>query len=211
MPEEGFDAIGADDGQPVGLLPARRNLCQKLIRRNARRCRQAGLGPYALLQLAGDRGRERFVPLVFRDVEVRFVERQRLDERRHLAENREHRIGCCPVAGEIRRDHDELGAEPHRSRHGHRRAHAERSGFVAGSRDDATPVRPTADGNRLSAQRGIVPLLDRRVERVHVHVDDSAEGRQFAIYNLQFSNHKANRVHQELRGLVTLRFVNCEL
>ena len=45
---------------------------------------------------------ERLVPGVLGDVEVGLVERQRLDERRHLAEDREHRVRRRLVAGEVR-------------------------------------------------------------------------------------------------------------
>ena len=65
------------------------------------------------LQPLRDRGAERLAPRVLGDVEIRLVERQRLDERRHLAEDREHRVRRRLVAREIGRDDDERRAEPH--------------------------------------------------------------------------------------------------
>jgi hypothetical protein len=49
----------------------------------------------------------------------------------------------------------------------------ERAGFVACRRDDAAFAR-SADRDRLAAQLGIITLFDRRVERVHVDMDDFA-------------------------------------
>jgi hypothetical protein len=53
--------------------------------------------------------------------------------------------------------------------------HPERARLVARGRDDAAAVRLTADGDRLAAQRRIVALFNRCVERVHVEVEDAAE------------------------------------
>jgi hypothetical protein len=50
---------------------------------------------------------------------------------------------------------------------------SERPRFIAGRRDDAAFAR-SADRNRLATQLGIVALFDRRVERVHVDMDDFA-------------------------------------
>jgi hypothetical protein len=54
---------------------------------------------------------------------------------------------------------------------GHRRPDAELSSFVARGRDDAT-LAGAADRDRLAAKVRIVPLLDRRLESVHVDMDD---------------------------------------
>ena len=54
----------------------------------------------------------------------------------------------------------------------HRRADAERLGLVAGREHDAA-----ADDHRPAAQARVVALLDRRVERVEVGVEDRAHAR----------------------------------
>ena len=113
---------------------------------------------------------ERFAPGILRHVKIRFIERERLDERRHLAKNREHRIRRRFVAREIRRDDHERWAEPYRSCHRHRRVHAERARPVARRRHDASSVRLAADGERLTAKRRVIALFHRRVEGVHVDV-----------------------------------------
>ena len=53
---------------------------------------------------------------------------------------------------------------------------AERARLVARGGDDAAAIRLAADRERLAAQRRVVALLDRRVERVHVDVEDAAHG-----------------------------------
>ena len=51
--------------------------------------------------------------------------------------------------------------------------HAELAHFIARRRDDAA-VAAATDDDGLAAQLGSVALLDGRVERVHVHVQDRA-------------------------------------
>ena len=53
--------------------------------------------------------------------------------------------------------------------------HAERPRLVARGSDDPSAIRLAADGERLSAKRRIVALLDRRVERVHVNVQNPSQ------------------------------------
>jgi hypothetical protein len=53
----------------------------------------------------------------------------------------------------------------------HGRPHAEDTGFVTRRGDDAS-LGTVADGDRTSAQTGIIALLDRRVEGVHVDMND---------------------------------------
>ena len=140
--QERLDPLRADHRQAVGLLPAGRDLREKLVRRDAGRRGQAGVarGCAAFSRFATAVA-ERLAPRVLGDVEVRLVERQRLDERRHLAEDREHRVRGRLVPREIGRHDDERRAEAHGRRHRHRRAHAERARFVAGGRDDAAAIR----------------------------------------------------------------------
>jgi len=170
-----LDAIGTDDGEPVGLLPAGRDLGEELVGGDPGRRGQSDVRADPLLESPCDRRRERLTPRVLGHVEVRLVERQRLDERRHLAENREHRIGRRLVAGEVGTDDEEGGAEAHGAGHRHRRVDAEGARLVAGRGDHAPPLGPSAHGERLAAQRGIVALLDRGIERVHVDVNDPSD------------------------------------
>src|SRR5688500_3447093 len=68
---------------------------------------------------------------------------------------------------------DRFGAAAHRFGHRHRGVDAELARFVRARRDDAAARRAT-DENRLAAQLRIIALLDGRVERVEVDVEDRA-------------------------------------
>ena len=78
------------------------------------------------------------------------------------------------VSREIWRDDGEGRAQLYCSGHRHRGMHTECPVLVAGRSNDSAPVRLTADGQRLTKQRRIVPLLNGRVERVHINVQDTA-------------------------------------
>jgi hypothetical protein len=65
--------------------------------------------------------------------------------------------------------------------------HAERARFIAGRRDHASPLGPSTDGERLAAQCGIVALLDRRIERVHVDVENPSD-HEMADFRSQISD-----------------------
>ena len=90
---------------------------------------------------------------------------------RELAEDHEHLRGDLAVAPEARRHDDRLRAAPERLAHRHRGMHAEAAHLVARGRDDAASAG-AADDHRLAGELGPVALLDGRVERVHVHVQD---------------------------------------
>ena len=121
----------------------------------------------------GDLGRRGDALQVLGDVEIGLVERERLDQRRVLGEDRPDLLRHRPVDVEPRLHEDQLGAFPPGGDRRHGRADAELAGLVARGRDDA-PLARAADRDRLAAQLRIVPLLDRRVEGVHVDVDDLA-------------------------------------
>ena len=72
-----------------------------------------------------------------------------------------------------------VGREAQRARHRHGAADAERPHLVRGREHDAA-AGVAADDDGLAPQRRVVALLDGRVERVHVEVDDRP-GRRRAI------------------------------
>ena len=74
----------------------------------------------ALLQALRHSRRQRLVPTVLGDVEIRFVERQRLDERRHFPIDLEDDVRGCLVAREVRRNDDERRAQSNGFGHRHR-------------------------------------------------------------------------------------------
>ena len=108
------------------------------------------------------------------DVEERLVERQRLDQRGDVAQDRHHRCGCLRVGGAVGRTTTAPRAQPQGASHRHRAAHAVPARLVRGRGDNA--ARSAADDDRLAAQVGIVADLDAGEERVHVDVQDRAAG-----------------------------------
>ena len=75
--------------------------------------------------------------------------------------------------------------------------HAERARFVACRRDDAAFAR-SADSHRLAAQLGIIALFHRRVERVHVDMDDFAEPArpERGLFRARFGFHASPSPHR---------------
>ena len=71
--QEALDALGRDDGEPVGLFPAGGDLGEELVRRHAGRGGEIQLFSYFILDPARDVHRQRLAPAVLRDVEVRLV------------------------------------------------------------------------------------------------------------------------------------------
>src|SRR5262249_59747842 len=78
-----------------------------------------------------------------------------------------------PIDVEPRFHEDELRAPPLRGDRRHGGPDAEPAGLVARGRHDAALARAT-DRDGLAAELRIVPLLDGRVERIHVDVNDLA-------------------------------------
>src|SRR5206468_1024352 len=74
---------------------------------------------------------------------------------------------------EVARHVDAVGAEPSSDGKGHRRANPEGTRLVRGRHHDSSLVRAiAADDHRLAAELGMVALLDGRIERVQVAVED---------------------------------------
>ena len=90
-----------------------------------------------------------------------------------LGEDRADLTRDLAIDVEARRNEEELRAFAPRRDRRHGRAHAEGAGLIACRRDDAALAR-AAHRDGLAAQLGFVALLDRRVEGVHVDVDDLA-------------------------------------
>jgi hypothetical protein len=165
--------LGRDDVLPVRFAVIGGELRQKFVVGDAGGGVEAG----HLLDLGADRERDvagqRNVLEVFGDVEVGLVERERLDDRRVLGEDLADLLRDRLVDREARLHEDQVGTLPLRRHRWHGRPDSELASFVAGCRHDA-PFAGAADCDRLAPQVRIVPLLDRRIERVHVHMDDLA-------------------------------------
>ena len=161
--EELLLAIRLDHEQPIGLADRTRDLGEELGACDADRDRQPDFRPHPLPQSHGDilrRARDLAEPA---HLEERFVDRQSLDERRRVAENREH----ITTRGRV-------GIHPRRNDHGfrtqiprlpatHRGTNSARLRLVAGREHD-----PAADDDRPPPQLRRIPLLDGCIERVEV-------------------------------------------
>ena len=160
-------AVGRHQQQTVGLRDTAGHLREELRPRDSHRDRHADLLEDLSSQSDRDlHGRARDPPQST-DVEERLVDRQPLDERRRVVEHLEQRLARLAVGIHPRAHDDRLRAQPERLRSAHRRGDPERLRLVAGRQHHA---RPHDDGT--AAQAGVVSLLDRRVERVDVCVQD---------------------------------------
>jgi ATP-dependent exoDNAse (exonuclease V) beta subunit len=77
---------------------------------------------------------------------------------------------------EAGRDKEEVRTLPHGYGRGHSRTNSKGSRFIARGRYDAA-TSGIPDRDRSASERGIIALLDRRIECVHVDVDDLANQR----------------------------------
>src|SRR5882757_2485860 len=117
--------------------------------------------------------RKRNALQVFRDVKVCFVQRQWFNDGRVLREDLADLLGNGLVDFEAGLYEDEVRALPLGSHRRHRRPNPELPRFVARGRHDAA-LAGSSDGNWLTADIRIVPLLDGRIEGIHVDMDDLA-------------------------------------
>ena len=103
-------------------------------------------------------------------VDERLVDGDRFDQRGETPEDREHLARRLFVARHVRRHKDALRAAPVRFARRHGGVHAEHAGLVRTGGNHAALIRPRADNHRLPAPLGMVTLLDRREEGVHIDV-----------------------------------------
>src|SRR5262245_48205289 len=75
------------------------------------------------------------------------------------------------IAREIRSDQDRIATQTLRAHRRHGRTNSESSGFVRCGANNRTIATPS-DNYRFTAQLRIVALLDRRIKRVHIYMDD---------------------------------------
>ena len=104
-------------------------------------------------------------------VEERLVDRHAFDQGRGVLEDPVDRLARLDVGGHARRDDHRVRAQPASRRSAHGRTDAVRLRFVARREHDSR-----ADDHRPAAQARVVSLLDRRVERVDVGVENRRLG-----------------------------------
>jgi len=121
---------GLYDDEAVGLAQVAPDLGAQLVRRDADGEHEAEPSARRLLQPARDRDRSPEEVSRAGDIEEGLVQRDRLDERRVLREERHHRLGGLAVALVVSGDEHPLRAQLRRRPERHRRAHAERTSLV---------------------------------------------------------------------------------
>ena len=165
--QEGQLAIGRNQQQAIGFGLLAGDLGQELRPGDADGDRQADAVAHRRAQVRGDLHGGAGHPPQSRDIEERLVHAQRLDDRRGVVEDLEHRLAGRRVCRHTRRHDDGVRAQCPRLTATHCGAHTVGLGFIARRQHDAT-----ADEHRPAAQRGVVTLFDRRIERVEISVQD---------------------------------------
>ena len=165
--EEGELAVGRHHEQTVGLRHATRHLGEELRPGHPDGDRQTDLLENLASQPHCDLGGGARDPSQPAHIEERLVDRESLDQRRRVFEHPEHRLARLGVRRHPGRDHDRLRAQAAGLCSAHRGADAACLGLVAGRQHDPRP-----DDHGPAAQATIISLLDRRIERIEVSVQD---------------------------------------
>ncbi len=126
-------------------------------------------------ELGGDVGCDGNALLVLCDVEVGLIKGERFNEVGVFGKDLADLLGDRAVDVEAWLDEDEVRAASLGCDRGQGRADAKGSRLIACRCHDTTGCRST-DGNRLTAELGIVALFHGGIESVHVYVDDLAHG-----------------------------------
>ena len=191
--------VGRHHEEAVRLGDRARYLGEELGPRHSDRDRQADLVTDVPSQPRGDLGRRADASLHPADVEERLVDRDPLDDRRNVVEDPEDRLARIDIGGHPGRDDRRAGAQAAGSRRAHRRAHSEGLRLVA-----RCEHHPQPDDHGPAPQARVVPLLDRRKERVQVGVQDRCIAPR---HERMFSrlSHRAARDGVRLQPDATLR------
>ena len=110
-------------------------------------------------------------------VEIGFVNRCHLDQRRKRREHTIDFLGAFAIALRVAIHEDGVRTELGRRAQRHGRMHAEFARFVGCSGDNTTLVALASDDHGFAFERGIEQLFHRDEERVHVDVKDGLAGR----------------------------------
>ena len=170
--EEGADGVRLKrhDEEPVGLVLLRGDLRKQAVGGEAHGARDAAFRLHFRSETFGERAHVAEEVDCAGDVEERLVHGHALDERRVVREHLERDVRHLLVRVHARRHEDAVRTERvgRAARHGG--AHAVTPRLVGTGRDDTALVRTRPHDDGLAAPFGVVPLLYRREERVHVDV-----------------------------------------
>lgn len=170
-PQEGRGLGLGNDEDPVGLGATGGELGDELGRGGADRGDEPGLVRDAGAQALGDVVGRPEEGSGTAHVEERLVDAERLDERRHIAEDGHDGARDLLIALVARLEHDRVRAAAQRDTHGHGGVDAVAPSLVRrGRHDRACAAVPTMTGFP-AARSG--EQLDGGEERVHVEVQDA--------------------------------------
>src|SRR5271166_3037607 len=172
--------IGSDDKLAVRLALAGRKLGEEFVVGDASRGRQTRLLEDSRANLLGGRRGTRQAAPVLRHIEIGLVERQRLDQRRVLNKNSMDLARNGAIDVEARRHEHQFRALTHRRGRRHGRTHAEGAGLVT-RRGHDPPLGAVSNRDGAPSKRRVVALFNRRIERVHVDVNDLAHRHRATI------------------------------
>src|SRR6185312_3764353 len=127
----------------------RSDLRYQLVAGDPHRGGEPGAYPDAVFDPPGDRGGFAEQRSALRDIEVRLVEGEALDERRDLVEHAEDFPGDLTVTLHARRDADCCGTKAQCRVHRHGGPYTEFTHFVVGRGDHSAPAGP-ADDHRFA-------------------------------------------------------------
>ena len=168
---EGF--VGMDDAETIGLAIVGCHFGEEFVVRYTSRGNEVEFGADALFDFAGNINGEFDAGLVVGDVEKRLIERDRLDKVGVGVEDFVDLGRNLLIDLHSARHEDEVGAEFLGFDRRHSRAHAETAGFVACGRHHTAHIA-MPHGNGLATKVGIVSLLHRSIEGIHVDMYDFA-------------------------------------
>jgi hypothetical protein len=160
--------IRGHDQQAVRLAHGARHLCEELRAGHPDRDRQAHLLADPPAQARRDLLRRAGEVLHAADVEEGLVDGERLDRRRGVLEDPEHRLARLGIRLEAAGDDGRVRAQEASAPRAHAAVDAAGFGLIARGQHDAR-----AYDHRPAAERRVVALLHRRVEGVEVGVEDA--------------------------------------
>ncbi len=159
---------------PVGLVEIGGDLGEEFDRRDTRRRGELEFVENRLADLFGhQRGRAVTVRAVG-DIQIRFVERERFNQRGIAREYFPDMGRRFFIGVKTPRQQREMRAELERHRGGHGATHAIFTRRIIGGADNAASFAAATDGERNIAQGWIIAHLYRREKAVHIDMNDFA-------------------------------------
>ena len=168
---EGF--VGVDDAETIGLAIVGSDFGEEFVVRDASRGNEVEFGADALFDFACNVNSEVDARFVFCYVEESFVKRDWFDKVGVGVEDFVDLGRDLFVDLHATRHEDEVGAELFGFDRRHSRTDTEAARFVASSRHNTTHIA-VAYGDGFALKFGVVALLHRGIEGIHVDMYDFA-------------------------------------